>query len=502
METSRQTIVEALGETGAINFLFDILDSVQVPVCIGSPGQKADYRNSAGQDLSSKVQSGLFGADDGKIESMPDASQTQVAHLDHSDHQSRTREFAAMRAENERLTEALNLMSDGFAYYDKDDTLLIYNDAFVNMHSTIADIIRPGVTTREMMIAQLDRGAWDTGGLDRETWMANLQKSRRDGRSGETLMQTPDGRQILRREVETRDGGLVGIRIDVTKLKQREAELERLIDRVGSVSQAVRNAMNEISAGMSDLSARTEHQASSLEETTASMEELSETVRQNAENAKEATRIASDAREAAVTGGDIVQQSTDAMGRIEGSAKRIEDIVGLIQEIAFQTNLLALNAAVEAARAGDAGRGFAVVANEVRSLAQKAAAASKDIKQLIADSGRHIHDGSVLVSEAGTVLAQSVASAKQVADRMSEIAAASTEQTTGIDQVSGAVSNMDELTQQNAILVEETVAAVETAVSQLDDLHRQVGADNTPTLEQPELSRPNAASAQMRRSYR
>ena len=256
-------------------------------------------------------------------------------------------------------------------------------------------------------------------------------------------------------------------------------QMNDMLGRIASVSGAVQKATDEISAGIMDLSMRTEHQASSLEETTASMEELSATVRQNADNAQEANQVAIAARESAVTGGEVADRAVTAMGGIEESSRKITDIVGLIQEIAFQTNLLALNASVEAARAGEAGRGFAVVANEVRSLAQRAASASKDIKELITNSGEQVQEGARLVNEAGTALEDIVTAVKKVADYVSEIDAASREQTSGIDQVSAAITGMDEMTQQNAALVEETTAAIQSAKGQVVDLQAAVGAFKT-----------------------
>jgi len=252
-------------------------------------------------------------------------------------------------------------------------------------------------------------------------------------------------------------------------------QIESIAGRISSVTGAVRGATREIATGISDLSARTEHQASSLEETTASMEELSTTVRQNAENAQEANQVSTAARDAANAGSDVAEKAVAAMSGIEESSRQITDIVGLIQEIAFQTNLLALNASVEAARAGDAGRGFAVVANEVRALAQRAATASKEIKELIVNSDTQVKAGVELVNQAGSGLTDIVTSVKKVADFVSEIAAASQEQSSGIDQVSNAITNMDEMTQQNAALVEETTAALNSAQSQIEDLRQAVG---------------------------
>jgi methyl-accepting chemotaxis protein len=252
-------------------------------------------------------------------------------------------------------------------------------------------------------------------------------------------------------------------------------QIESIAGRISSVTGAVRGATREIAAGINDLSARTEHQASSLEETTASMEELSTTVRQNADNAQEANQVSEVARNSADSGSAVADKAVTAMSGIEESSRQITDIVGLIQEIAFQTNLLALNASVEAARAGDAGRGFAVVANAVRALAQRAATASKDIKELITNSDNQVKAGVELVNQAGSSLGEIVSSVKKVADFVSDIAAASQEQSAGIDQVSNAITNMDEMTQQNASLVEETTAALTSAQTQLEDLRQAVG---------------------------
>ncbi|MDH3741783.1 MAG: methyl-accepting chemotaxis protein, partial [Hyphomicrobiales bacterium] len=252
-------------------------------------------------------------------------------------------------------------------------------------------------------------------------------------------------------------------------------QLRQIAGQIATASASVDGATGEIASGVTDLSTRTEHQASSLEETTASMEELSATVRQNADNAQEANQVAAAARQSATNGGDVVGEAVSAMSRIEGSSKKITEIVGLIQEIAFQTNLLALNAAVEAARAGDAGKGFAVVANEVRALAQRAGQASKDIKDLISTSDDQVKEGVELVNKAGASLEEIVGSVKKVADFVSEIAAASQEQSSGIDQVSRAINSMEEMTQQNGALVEETTGALQSAQGQVSDLRDVVG---------------------------
>ena len=266
-------------------------------------------------------------------------------------------------------------------------------------------------------------------------------------------------------------GSFANLKEDTNRMSD---QMRTIASRIAVTSNSVGDATGEIASGVNDLSGRTEHQASSLEETTASMEELAATVKQNADNAQEANQVAAAARESASNGGQVVDDAVSAMSRIEDSSKQITDIVGLIQEIAFQTNLLALNAAVEAARAGDAGKGFAVVANEVRALAQRAGQASKDIQDLITNSDNQVREGVELVNKAGTSLEDIVGSVKKVADFVSEIAAASQEQSAGIDQVSRAINSMEEMTQQNGALVEETTAALQSAQTQVSDLRQVV----------------------------
>lgn len=244
-----------------------------------------------------------------------------------------------------------------------------------------------------------------------------------------------------------------------------------ILDASGTINTAAR----EIAMGNADLSQRTEEQASSLEETAASMEELTATVRQNADNAKQANQLAASASDVAIKGGRVVSEVVVTMGGISDASRKISDIIGVIDEIAFQTNILALNAAVEAARAGDQGRGFAVVASEVRSLAQRSANAAKEIKGLINDSVGKVDSGSKLVETAGRTMEEIVQSVKRVTDIMAEISAASQEQSGGIDQVNTAVTQMDQMTQQNAALVEEAAAAAKSMEDQTEALIRTVG---------------------------
>jgi methyl-accepting chemotaxis protein len=239
-----------------------------------------------------------------------------------------------------------------------------------------------------------------------------------------------------------------------------------MVRQIKEAALAVHTGAEEISQGNANLSQRTEEQSSSLEETASSMEEMTSTVKQNAENAGQANQLATAARDQAEKGGVVVGKAVRAMTDINDAAKKIADIIGVIDEIAFQTNLLALNAAVEAARAGEQGRGFAVVATEVRSLAGRSATAAKEIKGLIQDSVQKVEDGSVLVTQSGQTLDQIVLAVKKVSDIVAEIAAASREQSSGIEQVNKAVMQMDEMTQQNAALVEEATAASQAMAEQ------------------------------------
>lgn len=262
--------------------------------------------------------------------------------------------------------------------------------------------------------------------------------------------------------------GLFGqLRSDVNGTVDNLREMvQKIRDGAGNISVSA----SEISHGNTDLSQRTEEQASSLEETASSMEQMTSAVRSSADNARQANQLASGAREQAEAGGDVVGQAVDAMAEINGASKKIADIIGVIDEIAFQTNLLALNAAVEAARAGEQGRGFAVVAAEVRNLAQRSAQAAKEIKTLIKDSVEKVELGSRLVGDSGKTLNEIVVAVKKVSDIIQEMAAAAQEQSSGIEQVNKAISQLDEVTQQNAALVEEAAASSEAMDEQAQDL--------------------------------
>ena len=253
-------------------------------------------------------------------------------------------------------------------------------------------------------------------------------------------------------------------------LKDMNDSLVKTVSDVRNGTETITVASREIASGNADLSARTETQASSLEETASSMEELTSTVKQNADNARQANQLAVSASSVAEQGGKVVAQVVDTMGSIKDSSRKIVDIIGVIDGIAFQTNILALNAAVEAARAGEQGRGFAVVASEVRNLAQRSAGAAKEIKGLIGDSVDKVDAGSRLVDEAGQTMGLVVTSIRQVADIMGEITAATQEQSHGIEEVNQAIAQMDQMTQQNAALVEEAAAAAESMQEQAQKL--------------------------------
>src|SRR5581483_4878296 len=279
--------------------------------------------------------------------------------------------------------------------------------------------------------------------------------------------------------------GDLGSRIDLTGksgffeamsrgVNQLADNMAEVVSNVKRVAAEVHRGADEISAGTANLSQRTEEQSSSLEETASSMEEMTTTVKQNADNAAQANQLALAARDQAEKGGTVVSHAVAAMAGINEASKKIADIIGVIDDIAFQTNLLALNAAVEAARAGEQGRGFAVVASEVRSLAGRSATAAKEIKELIQDSVRKVEDGSVLVTQSGQTLEKIVSAVKKVSDIVAEIAAASREQSSGIEQVNRAVVQMDELTQQNAALVEQATAASQAMAEQVRSLNQML----------------------------
>ena len=272
-------------------------------------------------------------------------------------------------------------------------------------------------------------------------------------------------------------------------LRDMNASLLKIVGQVRGGTDSIATASGQIAAGNLDLSSRTEQQASSLEETASSMEELTSTVKQNADNARQANTLAQSAAQTAGEGGAVVAEVVRTMGEINDSARKIADIIGVIDGIAFQTNILALNAAVEAARAGEQGRGFAVVASEVRNLAQRSASAAKEIKQLIGDSVERVEAGTRLVDQAGATMQAVVESVRRVTDVISEISAASAEQTAGIDQINQAIMEMDTVTQQNAALVEEAAAAAAAMQEQAGNLSGAVSAFKTGAANEASVTR-------------
>ncbi|WP_198970529.1 methyl-accepting chemotaxis protein [Xylophilus sp. ASV27] len=276
----------------------------------------------------------------------------------------------------------------------------------------------------------------------------------------------------LTQPITARSRDETGVFLQALAAMQRQ--LSGVVGEVRQHAEGVATASAQIAQGNNDLSARTEQQASALEETAASMEQLGSTVRQNADNARQANQLAQNASSVAVKGGDVVTQVVGTMKEINDSSRRIADIIGVIDGIAFQTNILALNAAVEAARAGEQGRGFAVVAAEVRSLAQRSAEAAKEIKGLITASVERVEQGTALVDKAGSTMTEVVTAIRRVTDIMGEISAASVEQSAGVGQVGEAITQMDHATQQNAALVEQSAAAAASLRAQADELVRAV----------------------------
>ncbi len=300
----------------------------------------------------------------------------------------------------------------------------------------------------------------------------------------------------LSQRVETEFGGKLGqLKANANRTAE---ELTRIVSEIQGSANEVKNAASEIRSGTADLSERTEQAASNLEETAASSEQMAATVRQNAENAKSASKLAGNADQSAKTGGEVVEHAIGAMAGIEESAQKITDIISVIDEIAFQTNLLALNASVEAARAGEAGKGFAVVAQEVRQLAQRSAQAAADIKTLIQDSNNQVRDGVQLVNQAGEALTAIVDSIGRVTGKVQDIASASQEQAAGVQEINTSVTSMDEMTQQNSALVEESTAASQALSEQANKLTQLTGffrldQKATPTP----IQRPSAAPRKM-----
>ncbi|MGH8136683.1 MAG: methyl-accepting chemotaxis protein [Steroidobacteraceae bacterium] len=418
----------------------------------------------------------------------------------------------AVAAENMRIRQALDKVSTNVLLADGHHRIIYLNETaqstFVRSQHEIRKSL-PGFDAQRLRGSSLDTLATDPGqqrrmldtlaGSDVQERLLGTCTFRtvsnpvvgEDGERIGTVVEWTDRTPEVAVEEEMQHmltaviGGDLGRRIElagktgffeamsrgVNHLADNMAEV---VSRVKGVAAEVHRGADEISTGNANLSQRTEEQSSSLEETASSMEEMTTTVKQNADNAGQANQLAMAARDQAEKGGSVVNQAVKAMADINDASRKISDIIGVIDDIAFQTNLLALNAAVEAARAGEQGRGFAVVASEVRSLAGRSATAAKEIKELIQDSVRKVEGGSVLVTQSGQTLEKIVAAVKKVSDIVAEIAAASREQSSGIEQVNRAVMQMDELTQQNAALVEQATAASQTMAEQVRGLNQML----------------------------
>ena len=426
-----------------------------------------------------------------KLEAMLDSPEEQAISADIKEKRS---QYVGLR------NTILKLKAEG----KQDEAAALTNDKLVPMLEVYDASIR-GMLTHQA--ERIDKAAEAVHGLNRAgranvivlavvalllggvlAWLLTRSITRPLNEAVRVAQTVADGDLTSRIESSSRDetGQLM------QALKNMNASLATVVSGVRQGTDAIATASGQIAAGNQDLSSRTEEQASSLEQTAASMEELTSTVKQNADNARQANQLALSASEVAVKGGNVVGQVVDTMASINASSKKIVDIIGVIDGIAFQTNILALNAAVEAARAGEQGRGFAVVASEVRNLAQRSGAAAKEIKGLIDDSVGKVDMGSALVGEAGKTMAEIVGSVKRVTDIIGEITAASQEQSTGIEQVNQAIAQMDQVTQQNAALVEEAAAAAQSMQEQAASL---VGAVSVFRLDGTQAHRPELAFA-------
>jgi len=418
----------------------------------------------------------------------------------------------AVAAENTRIRQALDKASTSVVLADENHQIIYVNETAQASFTRNAQEIRatlPNFDPARMRGSSLDSLSPDPNSqrrlLDNLKTVDVQERVLGDftfrtvtnpviGDRGErlgTVMEWSQRTQEVRVEKELQNmlsainSGALGKRIDLAGkngffeamsrgINQLADNLTEVVSKVKMAAGEVHRGAQEISAGNSNLSLRTEEQAASLEETASSMEEMTTTVKQNADNAGQANQLAMAAREQAEQGGMVVGKAVQAMSGINDSARKIADIISVIDEIAFQTNLLALNAAVEAARAGEQGRGFAVVASEVRNLAGRSATAAKEIKDLIQDSVKKVEDGSLLVTQSGQTLEQIVISVKKVSDIVAEIAAASREQSLGIEQVGRAIMQMDELTQQNAALVEQATAASQNMTTEASALNEMM----------------------------
>jgi methyl-accepting chemotaxis protein len=396
---------------------------------------------------------------------------------------------AAQQAES-RLRDAVDSISEGFVMYDANEKHLLHNRHYQDIYDLDPDDDGEiGLTMEQILRRDLAAGRYayaETGG-DAEAWLRKRLAQFREA-SGTVEYKLKSGRWVRVTDRHTPAGNTVGIRTDITAEKLAELRLREALDESSRKSErlsaifdqatvgvsAIKAETAQVTAGALELSSRTEGQVTSLQEMAAAIRQLSVTQTRSAERMDQAKQIVEAARTAAQSGSAAADSTITAMQRIEESAKRIGEIIGLIEEIAFQTNLLALNAAVEAARAGDAGRGFAVVATEVRALAHRAGAASKEVRALIANSGTQVASGVELVGKSAATLGMIVASVRRAADMIGEIAGSSREQSIGVREVEDNVTTLETLTQRNAELVEITSTAVAAVDRQIETLMRAI----------------------------
>jgi methyl-accepting chemotaxis protein len=379
----------------------------------------------------------------------------------------------AAGAASQNLSDAVESLNDGFVLWDKDGTLVICNSRYRQIYPVMADMNVPGTNFEAHVRTAVARGLLPEAKGREDAFVAE-RLARHSAANSAHLRQLPDRRWFRVSEHRTAAGGVVGIHADVTEQKTAELAVRESNRTLSATSQqltsivrhavdgvtAIKSATAKLAAGSGDLSERTEEQVTSLEEMASAIRELTETLKNNTSNAQEASALANATRQAAESGGAVAEDAVAAMEQIEVSSRRISDIIGMIEEIAFQTNLLALNAAVEAARAGDAGRGFAVVAQEVRALSMRASEASREIRALVSSSSTHVGQGVDLVRKAGTQLGEIVGSVKKVAEIVGEMASAIREQSSGMQLVAETVADLESMTQKNAGLVENSTAAL------------------------------------------
>jgi methyl-accepting chemotaxis protein len=389
--------------------------------------------------------------------------------------ETQSRAMAAQSKVMEEQTAVFRSLADGLGRLASGDLAYRLGDGFADAYRQIRDDFNSAIAQLENAGAQREsqRNAIES---DRKRAEEARQKIEDDERETVVLELTAGMENLGRGNLAHRIEAPFAERYQELKDNFNTA-MDALQGMIGSMSESIREVMsaaNEISGSTTNLSQRTEEQAASLEETSASMEEIAATVKENAENSQQANQSAAGMRDAAARGAKVVADAVTAMGKIETSSRKVGDIIGVIDEIARQTNLLALNAAVEAARAGEAGRGFAVVASEVRTLAQRSSQAAKDIKDLITNSNSQVKEGVELVNRAGSSLQEIVESIKKVAEIVTGIASASNQQSAGIEEVNQALNRIDEVTQQNSALVEESAAAAKMLEEQAKTMEEQV----------------------------